>query len=132
MSPVFKKLGLKDRKQILVVISPASFEGELAALEGVEIFRDPKQAKEFDLALAFVTTYAEVDRVARQLPRSLRTAPSCGLATQRQAQSATSPRSDAARVGRRLGKRVLSLSQWSRLMRIGPPCGFAESSSSSK
>jgi hypothetical protein len=63
MSSVFKKLGLKDRKQILVVNSPESFEGELAALEGVEIFRAPKQAKEVGLALAFVTTYAEVNRI---------------------------------------------------------------------
>jgi len=64
MSPIFKKLGLKDRKQILVVNSPESFDGELAALEGVEILRDPKQAKEIGFALAFVTTYAEVDRLA--------------------------------------------------------------------
>jgi len=64
MSLVFKKLGLRDRKQILVVNSPESFESELAALEGVEVFRDPKQAKEVGLALAFVTTYAEVDRLA--------------------------------------------------------------------
>ena len=71
MSPIFKKLGLKDRKRILVVNSPESFEGELAALEGVEIFRDPKQVKEVDLVLAFVTTYAEVDRMAPAIAKKV-------------------------------------------------------------
>jgi len=127
MSSVFKKLGLKDRKQILALNSPESFEGELAALEGVQIFRNPKQAKEVGLALAFVTTYAEIDRVA---PAIARKSPGYTIVWIGPAHSATSPRSNAARVGRRLGKRVLSPSPWSRLMRIGPPCGSTASSSS--
>lgn len=64
MTPTFKKLGLKDRKEILVLNSPESFEGELEALADVEVFRDAKKAKEVGLALAFVTKLAEVEKLA--------------------------------------------------------------------
>ena len=40
MRTVFAKLNLKDHKQIVVLDSPGSFEGELAALKGVEIIRE--------------------------------------------------------------------------------------------
>jgi hypothetical protein len=64
MSTVFGKLNLKDQKQIVVLDSPGSFEGELAALKGVEIIRDLKKAKEVTFSLAFVTTQAQVDALA--------------------------------------------------------------------
>jgi hypothetical protein len=44
MPAVFKKLGLKAHKQIVVVNAPKDFEPELAALEDVEIIRDPTKA----------------------------------------------------------------------------------------
>lgn len=69
MQPVFTKLNLKDQKQILVLQSPASFESELAALQGVEIIRDLKKAKAVAFSLAFVTTQKEVDTLAPAVAR---------------------------------------------------------------
>jgi hypothetical protein len=66
---VFKKLGLKAQKQILVVNAPGSFEPELARLGDVEIVRDPTKAKDVSLSLAFVTTQNEVDTLARAIAR---------------------------------------------------------------
>lgn len=64
MRTVFAKLNLKDHKQIVVLDSPDSFEGELAALKGVEIIRDLKKAKEVTFSLAFVTTQEQIDALA--------------------------------------------------------------------
>lgn len=63
MPTVFAKLNSKDHKQIVVLDSPGSFEGELAALKGVEIIRDLKKAKEVTFSLAFVTTQEQIDAV---------------------------------------------------------------------
>jgi hypothetical protein len=64
MSPVFKKLNLKDQKQIVILNSPASFEGELASLEDVAVVRDLKKAANVTFSLAFVTKQDEVDALA--------------------------------------------------------------------
>ena len=69
MSTVFAKLNLKDHKRIVVLDSPGSFEGELAALKGVEIVRDLKKAKEVTFTLAFVTTQEQVDALAPAITR---------------------------------------------------------------
>jgi hypothetical protein len=39
MSAVFKKLNLKDQREIVVTNAPASFEREIASLSGVSIRR---------------------------------------------------------------------------------------------
>jgi hypothetical protein len=67
MATVFAKLNLKDHKQIVVLDSPSSFESELAALEGVEVIRDLKKAKQVTFSLAFVTTPEQVDALAPKL-----------------------------------------------------------------
>jgi hypothetical protein len=64
MQTVFAKLNFKDHKQIVVLDSPGSFEGELAALKGVEIIRDLKKAKEVTFSLAFVTTQQQINALA--------------------------------------------------------------------
>jgi hypothetical protein len=69
MSTVFAKLNLKDHKQIVVLGSPGSFESELAALQGVEIIRDLKKAKQVTFSLAFVTTQEQVDDLAPAIAR---------------------------------------------------------------
>ena len=69
MQPVFTKLNFKDQKQILVLNSPASFEGELKALKGVEILRDLKKAKAVAFSLAFVMAQKEVDALAPAVAR---------------------------------------------------------------
>jgi hypothetical protein len=69
MSTVFAKLNLKDHKQIVVLGSPGSFESELAALQGVEIIRDLKKAKQVTFSLAFVTTQEQVNALAPAIAR---------------------------------------------------------------
>ncbi len=64
MATIFEKLNLKDQKQIVVLNPPGSFEGELAALTGVEIIRDLKKAKAVTFSLAFVTTPEQVNALA--------------------------------------------------------------------
>ena len=69
MATVFAKLNLKDHKQIVVLDSPSSFESELAALQGVEVLRDLKKAKQVTFSLAFVTTPEQVDALAPAIAR---------------------------------------------------------------
>ena len=69
MATVFAKLNLRDHKQIVVLDSPSSFESELTALEGVEIIRDLKKAKQVTFSLAFVTTPEQVDALASAIAR---------------------------------------------------------------
>jgi hypothetical protein len=64
MPSVFTKLNLKSHKQIVVLGSPESFEGELAGLSGVQVIRDLKKAKEVTFSLAFVTTQEQVNALA--------------------------------------------------------------------
>ncbi|MFI5381466.1 MAG: hypothetical protein ACHRHE_19380 [Tepidisphaerales bacterium] len=67
MPPVFKKLNLKEQREIVVVNAPPSFEPELVALQGVTVLRDPRKAKTVHFALAFATTQAELDSVSKVL-----------------------------------------------------------------
>src|ERR1700731_4693929 len=69
MSTVFAKLNFKDHKQIVVLDSPSSFEGELAALEGVEIIRDLQKANLVTFSLAFVTTPEQINALAPAIAR---------------------------------------------------------------
>jgi hypothetical protein len=69
MATVFAKLNLKDHKQIVVLDAPSSFESELAALQGVEVLRDLKKAKQVTFSLAFVTTPEQIDALAPKLAR---------------------------------------------------------------
>jgi hypothetical protein len=69
MATVFAKLNLRDHKQIVVLDSPSSFESELTALQGVEIIRDLKKAKQVAFTLAFVTTPEQVDALASAIAR---------------------------------------------------------------
>jgi hypothetical protein len=67
MSPTFHKLNLKDQKQIVVVNAPESFEPELAGLQGVKVLRQPKDLKEIEFFLAFVTTQNEIDTLSNMV-----------------------------------------------------------------
>ena len=67
MTPLFAKLNLKAQDRILVLHAPWSFEGELAALSGVEVQRALPPSGAVAFALAFVTRQAEVDRLALDL-----------------------------------------------------------------
>ena len=64
---VFTKLNLKDQRDILIVQAPASFEPEVAALEGVTVRRQVPRSGAVTFALAFVTTLDEVERLSRAI-----------------------------------------------------------------
>lgn len=64
MTPLFAKLNLKAQPQILVVGAPASFEPELAALEGVRVWRELEPLAAVHFALLFVTRQAELDALS--------------------------------------------------------------------
>ena len=65
MTPIFKKLNLKDQNEILVLNPPESFEPELASLSDVTIQRSIGDLQQINFSLAFVTQQAEVDNLAR-------------------------------------------------------------------
>ena len=67
MSPLFKKLNLKNQRAVLVHNSPLSFESALTALEAVPLFRDPDEVDAVDFALAFATKQSEVDSISELL-----------------------------------------------------------------
>lgn len=60
MSAVFKKLNLKDQKEIVLLNAPQSFEGEVAQLEGVTVMRNLAAVEGFTYLLAFLTRMTEV------------------------------------------------------------------------
>jgi len=67
MSAVFKKLNLKDQREIVVANAPASFEDEIASLRGVSIRRSLARGVQAAFSLAFVTKQTEVDALAKQV-----------------------------------------------------------------
>ncbi len=69
MSNVFKKLNLKDQKEILVLNAPESFEPELARLDNVAIRRSIDSIQRIVFSLTFVTRQAEVDNWAQKVAR---------------------------------------------------------------
>lgn len=67
MSDIFKKLNLKNQKEILVLNAPESFEPELALLGDVAIRRSIDSIQHIVFSLAFVTRQAEVDDWAQTI-----------------------------------------------------------------
>jgi hypothetical protein len=68
MTPLFKKLNLKDHREIVVLNAPASFEAELASLDGVAVAR--KIPKSLSFALAFVTAQKDLDDLSAKLNKA--------------------------------------------------------------
>jgi len=64
VSPLFKKLNLKDQTEMLVLNAPASFEPELATLDDVTVLRDVERMETIPFSLAFVTQQEEVNSLA--------------------------------------------------------------------
>jgi hypothetical protein len=64
MSAIFKKLNLKDEKEITVLNAPDSFKPELASLGSVKVVHDLAKSKEIHFVLAFVIKQAEVDAIS--------------------------------------------------------------------
>ena len=68
MSPLFKKLNLREHSVLHVLNAPASFEPELAALDGITIKRSVTGRCGF--ALAFIVTQAELDTASAKLAKA--------------------------------------------------------------
>jgi hypothetical protein len=69
MPSTFEKLNLKSQSEILVLNPPASFEPELATLDGVKVLRDLQDLDHIEFSLAFVTRQKEVDTLAKAIAR---------------------------------------------------------------
>jgi hypothetical protein len=67
MAAIFDKLNLKDRKTLVALNSPKSFEPELRGLKGVKIARDLQDISQVEFAIVFVTERQEIERTAREL-----------------------------------------------------------------
>jgi hypothetical protein len=67
MSAVFKKLNLKDQREVVVANAPTSFEPEIASLGGVSVRRSLAGGAQVEFSLAFVTKQPEVDAFAKQV-----------------------------------------------------------------
>ena len=67
MTPLFKKLNLKDQQEILVLNPPKSFEAELKKLAGIKVLRKIPEAKDITFSLAFVTRQKEIDMNIRAI-----------------------------------------------------------------
>lgn len=65
MSILFKKLNLKDQKEILVLNAPSSFDAYLDELVDVQVLRHIDGAGEIDFVLTFVTKKNEVEEFAQ-------------------------------------------------------------------
>jgi len=71
VSAVFKKLNLKDQTEIVVLDAPASFEPEIAALEGVAVRRSLDDMDRLQFSLAFVTQQEQIDQAAGQIAQKV-------------------------------------------------------------
>jgi hypothetical protein len=71
MTPLFKKLNLKDHKNVLALHAPSTFEAELAQIEDVvTVYRGLDAAERVDFAIVFATKQHEIDgAIARLFPK---------------------------------------------------------------
>lgn len=69
---LFKKLNLKDQKELVILNAPPEFELELTALSGLEIRRQLKAGKPVDFLLAFQTRKADVEALLPKLAEAAR------------------------------------------------------------
>ena len=67
MTPLWRKLNLKEQSRIVVANAPPEFKPELASLSGVTVAGDPTTEPTIDFALCFVVTQAELDRRSDQI-----------------------------------------------------------------
>jgi hypothetical protein len=59
MTPLFKKLNLKDQSELVILNAPKSFDVELEQLQDLKILRDLKAVQKVQFALIFATRQAE-------------------------------------------------------------------------
>ena len=64
MSSLWKKLNLREHREIFVVNAPRSFETALSTLKKVTVRRNLAATTKVTFALTFVKTQAELDRLS--------------------------------------------------------------------
>lgn len=69
-TPLFAKLNLKTRTEVLVLNAPDSFASQLAALQGVRVLRTIGKGLRVQFALVFATSKAELDTLSRKLAQA--------------------------------------------------------------
>lgn len=67
MTPLFKKLNLKDQQSIVVLNAPDSFEPELRALSDVAIRRKVDKGAKLDFGIAFVIAQEQLNEASSAL-----------------------------------------------------------------
>ncbi len=68
MTDIFKKLNLKNQKEILVLNAPEAFDSELASLDDqVVVHRSLENIQDIGFSLAFVRTQDEVDKLSKSI-----------------------------------------------------------------
>lgn len=67
MTPLFRKLNLKEHRSIAVLNAPESFEPELAALDGVAVSREVGTGAKLGFGIAFVVTQKQLDEASTAL-----------------------------------------------------------------
>ena len=67
MSNIWRKLNLKEQREILVLSAPSSFEAALDELEDVHVHRSLSDHAAITFLLAFVTEREEIARLAKAI-----------------------------------------------------------------
>ncbi len=70
MSALFRKLNLKEQREITVLNAPPSFEAELAQLEGVEVRRTLTRGATTAFGIGFAITQKDLDDCSTKLARA--------------------------------------------------------------
>ena len=73
MTPLFKKLNLKDQATITVVNAPDSFEPELEAIQEIQaisVQSKPSRWSSVEFAIFFVQTLSQVKAAAKQIAKT--------------------------------------------------------------
>ncbi len=76
MSKIWRKLNLKEQREILVSCAPASFEAAIDELEDVRVHRSLSDCAAITFLLAFVTKREEIARLAPAIGKNGFGAPS--------------------------------------------------------
>lgn len=67
MSDLWRRLNLRDRRALVVLDAPASFERHIAELDGITVARDLSSVSHADFLLGFVTSRGRVAAIAEGL-----------------------------------------------------------------